>query len=621
MVLSFSSSAQNSRPSFQSIKDSKTYLHSDSLDIKNDSITRPSQDNAKTIYKNIEGFSKKNKVYKEIFRSIFVNIPSPPSNEIIVESSNAFKVFSGYSIASVKIIQLNVFDKGFDESIDYRKYKLPPKGFSRIHINTSQKILKRYILFNAGDTINPNLVAQNSKLLRALPYLQNAFIQLHAINDHTVEVLVVTKDQISWDFVPIYLSPEKWRFRVRNSNIAGFGSEFSNNYLIDNKQKNKLVKNDLSLKIKNIAGTFINAQMGYELSNDYNAFNFGLSRSFIPYKTNWAGGFQVNHYKQLEEFGLSNENKSSTYTKHNYSDYWIGRQIEINKKKHFIFKSPLWLIPSVRFSQLKYSDRPYSSFSNYNFNNYFMILSSISASTKTYYKINYVNEFGKAEDIQQGFMVKFTGGYQKKENLERSYWGSSYAFRKKTRLNGLYYLLLDMGTFVHNQSLSQSTLKAKASYLFPLIHFSQQKLRNSFWIDYTIIKNRNDGARIYLENPDNTSRVILSDLYGTQKLIGHIESNLFTSLNLYGFKVSCFAAFEFGYIGFEKSLFKRDMVSALSLGIRIKNDFLIFNTIQFRFTFYSENLKDYIHTNFDVNEMNQLRFDDFSTGKPGVISY
>lgn len=621
MVLSFTSKAQNYNTPYQSILNQYSVTHTDSLNIKKDSNQINSQTDAIDIYRNIEGISKRNKIYKEIFKSLFRTVQTNPSKEIIIESSNAFEAFSGYSIASIKIIQLNVFDKSFDETINYSQYTIPPKGFSKIHVNTAKKVIKRNILFQIGDTINPNLMAQNSKMLRDLPYLQNALIQLHPNKNNSIDVIVITKDQIAWDFVPIYLSPEKWRFRVRNNNIAGFGSEFSNNYLIDNKQKNKLVMNDLTLNIKNIGGTFINAQMGYELSKDYNSYNLGLSRPFIPYKTNWAGGIKLNKFKQLEEFGLANDIKSTTYTKHNYSDYWIGRQFEINKNKNFIFNSPLWLIPSLRYSQLNYSDRPYSTFSNYNFNNYFMILSSISASTKKYYKINYVNEFGKTEDIQQGFMVKFIGGYQKKESLERSYWGSSFAFRKKTPLNGIYYLLLDMGTFVHNQSFSQSTIKAKASFLFPLIHLSKQKIRNLFWVDYTIIKNRNDGARIYLENPDNTNRVILSNLYGTQKLLGHMESNLFTSLNLYGFNVSCFAAFEFGYIGFEKSLFNKEMVSALSIGVRIKNDFLIFNTIQFRFTFYSENLRDYVHTNFDVNEMNNLRFDDFSSGKPNVISY
>lgn len=595
---------------------------SDSLNTPTDTLINPSdsskvirQKKANAIYEKIKAFRKRNRIYNELFHAVFRNVETAPKKGEIIESISSYKAYSGKIVNTINIVQLNVFDKTFDENRNYSNYKSPPKGYSKIHVNTLKKVIKKNIMFNVSDTINPVLIVRNSKHLRDLPYIQDAIIQLYEKGKDSVDVYVVTQDRFPWDIIPSYLNFDKWRFRLRNNNIGGLGSDFNNTYLLDNNEEEKLIMSSVSTNINNIRGSFINGTIGYDIAKDFNTYYAGLSRPFIPFKVNWGGGANFNLYKQLEKYTQNDSLLSHSYTMRKYSDFWIGRQFQINKNKGFLFNSPLWLTPAIRFSNLSYIEEPFTN------KNYNMLMWSIGASSQKYYKLRYVNEFGRTEYIQQGIMAKLTGGYQFMKDVERNYGGVSFGYRRKTLRNGLCFLLFEFGTYFNKNTYSQGTLKSKISYMMPLINLGREKLRNSIWIEYTMVSNRTSGDFIYIENPDISHRVILSDLYGTQKLLAHIESNLFSSIDFYGFKVSAFAALEFGYIGFKDDLFNSNMVKALSLGFRVRNDFLIFNTMQFRFTFYSKNLSPYINTNFDVNEMSRLRHDDLSVGKPSTISY
>lgn len=614
MVLSFAKTS-----SAVSIIDTQNNNHSeDSTVVQKDSLKTYKTE---ALYEKIRALFLRNRIYEQAFYSVFKNIQTYENKGVIIESTNPFKAYTGKVIRHINFVQLDVFGSSIEDSMSIQDTKQAKSIYNKFHINTSKKVLRNNLFFAENDTINPDLIARNAKVIRDLPFMQDAIIKVFQINSDSVDVTIVTKDRFPWDIVPIYLRADKWRFRLRNNNIGGIGSEFNNSYIIDNSQKEKVIISQLALNFNNIGGSFINSSLGYEASNESNSYFVQFNRPLIPYKVNWAGGLSIDLNQQIQNFLISDTLLQKTNTKRNYSDVWIARQFQINQHKDFIFDAPLWLIPSVRFSHLKYFERPAGTLTEFQFKNYYLFLGSIGLTSQTYYRLKYVNEFGKTEDIQQGLMAKLTGGYQIMENLERAYIGLSAAYRKKNRQNGLYYFSADFGSYLRNTSYSQGVLKAKASYLFPLIDLGKEKLRYLFWMDYTLGLGRIDGEVIFLKSQDAINRVILSDLYGTQKLIGHFEGNLFTSIQFYGFKVSTFGAVEFGYIGYNEGLFKRPMVSALSVGLRIRNDYLIFKTIQIRVTFYSDNLSKYVRSNFDVNEMNRLEFEDFSVGRPSVTSF
>jgi hypothetical protein len=539
----------------------------------------------------------------------------------IENSTNPFEPFEGMTIRNIELVQVDVFGSMIEDTIDYSQLKKKRLTINALHVNTAGRVIRKNIIFKTGDKLNPYVLSQNAKLLRDLSFLRDARIQVRIVDDNIVDVYVVTQDHFPWDVIPVYLQPEKWRFRLRNNNVGGLGGEFNNTYLFDTERKNKLEMTNMSLRYNNIGGSFINSDLAYEFGSDYTTYYAKFNRPFIPYKVNWGGGLTYSLNSQNRTVRENDGTRVYAKFRQNYYDLWLGRQMGVPTQKALGHSAPVWLIPSARYSRIDYIDRPDVKLPEFSLRSYHLFLASVGISSQKYLRLRYVNEYGRVEDVQKGFMAKATGGYQIVEGKDRAYAGLKLGYRNKDSKNGLYYFMVEAGSFIHLKRYTQAALHLKASYMFPLLDLGRQKIRPIFWVDYTLGLNREEGERVFLENPDATNRVILSDLYGTQKLLAHAESNVFTSIDFYGFRVSTFTAVEFGFIDNSEHLFQTPLIGAFSLGLRVKNDFLIFNTIQFRFTFYSNNLSDYINTSFDVNEMNRLRFDNFSIGKPFVIGY
>ncbi len=65
------------------------------------------------------------------------------------------------------------------------------------HVNTNEKIIRKNLLFAAGDTISPLILSDNERILRQLPYIDDARIIVVPVSDEEADIIVVTKDVYS----------------------------------------------------------------------------------------------------------------------------------------------------------------------------------------------------------------------------------------------------------------------------------------------------------------------------------------------------------------------------------------------------------------------------------------
>jgi hypothetical protein len=63
------------------------------------------------------------------------------------------------------------------------------------------------------------------------------------------------------------------------------------------------------------------------------------------------------------------------------------------------------------------------------------------------------------------------------------------------------------------------------------------------------------------------------------------------------------------------------MYSGLGIGIRIKNENLVFNTFQLRFAFYPLEPERSNRFSVDVSDVPSASFSDFTVKQPQVISF
>ena len=604
--------------SFVIINDSVLKVKADTLLIKNDTtMVFTSKDSR--FYSKLQQFAYKNKITKKLYNAAFVSY----SNTVIKDeqefkSTDQYLASSGKIIRKIEIKNLRIFGPPLIESVNYDSCLT--KDENKFHINTSDKVIYSNLLFREGDTVNPSIFAENGKLLRDLPYIQNATIQIYDVSKDSVDILVVVKDVFEWAVYPIIISANKWRLRVKNVNVLGLGHEFNNMFSFDESESPVFKWTYSSYKINNIGHSFIDCKLSYEKLDEGIDYRADITRSFIPYKVNWGGGILFLKRERDITYSVNDSTSAPWNLRFNQKDVWIGRQFPLKwlKTKD---KYPVWFVPAIRFINTYYANRPEIPDSSLSMKNKTDILGSISFSKQEYYRVNYFNEFGKTEDFPYGFLLKITGGYSIGELSDRTYAGIEIAYGGKLKKSGLYYLSAEYGTYFLNDEIQQEIIHAKLTYTPPLISFKKYLMRNMLKIDYIIGKNMQPGQEIYLNNEYGIKGLKTDELTGQQRFYLNLESNLFSPINLLGFRMSFFGVANIGFIGGYKGIFSYPMYGGYGLGIRVKNDYLVFGTFQLSFTYFPNSPGDAKNFILDLFEMPDHKFDNFDIGAPAYIEF
>ena len=121
----------------------------------------------------------------------------------------------------------------------------------------------------------------------------------------------------------------------------------------------------------------------------------------------------------------------------------------------------------------------------------------------------------------------------------------------------------------------------------------------------------------YDYSPRDLSR---KNLFGTKRLLVKSETVLFSSLHTYGFQFAFFTFADAAWLG-DDAIFKNDFFSSVGLGVRIKNERLIFRTIQLRIAipFYKNGIYrgDYVH----LSQEPKLRLPHLRPTAPQILPF
>ena len=98
--------------------------------------------------------------------------------------------------------------------------------------------------------------------------------------------------------------------------------------------------------------------------------------------------------------------------------------------------------------------------------------------------------------------------------------------------------------------------------------------------------NRMDGYRESFGFEDNAElRGLGEEIYGNNRLVVNSETVVFTPWHLYQFRFALYGFADLGILGYNGNLFKNGFYSTIGIGVRIKNEHLIFRTINIRLGF------------------------------------
>jgi len=162
----------------------------------------------------------------------------------------------------------------------------------------------------------------------------------------------------------------------------------------------------------------------------------------------------------------------------------------------------------------------------------------------------------------------------------------------------------------------------KMEYFSNLLPLGKNRIRNFITVNYTRGFDRNLDERLFLDGQDGFAGFRNDSVVGTQRVTLNLESVLFSSMNVYNFKFAFFAFSDFSFLaGTNEFIRKGAFLSELGIGVRLRNENLLFKTFQIRIGFYP-NAPQYSKTpNIILSGEQLLQPHNFDPGPPSIIQY
>ena len=441
------------------------------------------------------------------------------------------------------------------------------------------------------------------------------------LESDTVDVYVIVQDV--WSITPgAGFSPgaaPATDINIRDVNFFGLGQDFYNTVKLKKTLPEKY--NFTSVyTINNLYRTQSLAQLFYRFENGETRYGVGINREFISSAIKFAGVLNYTSYnndKYVLQYNILNPDSISTPLRYNYQDVWIGYANRPSKKSDF--GSDRFVI-GARVQRTQYTNRPITRLKNQFLNNNFYLF-NLGYVERTFFKDNYIFRLGRTEDIPEGTLVVLTTGYQYGENLRRPYYGILSTWSRYVKKAGYFYASAGIGAFRSNKFWEEGSYYAKGLYYTPLIRLGTWKLRNFISVRGTHAIKQQPGVFTDV-NSDNGLRALNSILLkGTDKLAINIENDFFPDFNFIGFRMGFIIFTDLAWIGNQEKLFdKSNFFQGYGIGLRIRNENLVFSMFQFLFGIYpgaerldQNNLHFFDRTKYFYN------YDDLGISRPSVI--
>lgn len=520
------------------------------------------------------------------------------------KSEEAFLPYEGKIIRQITIQPLH-FYKTILDTTKILKNKFIQFGES-LHTDTREQTVKNNLFIKEGKPLNPYRVADNERYLRDLNFIKDSRIFVVPLDDDSdsVDLLVMTRDVFSLGASLDPSSTTSANWLLQEANFLGTGLRFAYTGIYDSDRSPKL-GSEYSIRQNSIQGSFIDGTVGY--TNINNARSLGnenesavylrLDRPlFMPY-ARWAGGVEWSR-------NWSNNTSlkpDSLFARYIYSiqDYWGGVTFGEARSSESEIENRIRKFLSVRVLDQHFIKNPNIALNprdNLLYSNRVLALAQFTIFRQDYYKTKYIFGFGRTEDVPYGYSISLTTGWERQFGLERPYSGTE--IRKTFTKNGnIISLDAQLGGYFRNKDVEDMSLKFTANYFTKLYDFTAYKVRNSVEVSLGKFFRRSIKNPLDINNENGIQGFRADSLAGDSRLRARFQAIVFTNWKLIGFNFAVVPQLDLAVLAQRnETLFSGSLFQGYSLGLRTRNENLIFNTVEMRGYFFPstvENVNQY----------------------------
>ena len=556
--------------------------------------------------------ASKTLVTRKLYDFIIIDRDPVTAKEISGSSEEKFVKSSGLKVRNIEIKRLNVFGSNINTP-DFFDPNKTEKLLNKTHFNTNELIIRKNLIFKPGDTISPITLSDNERYLRELPFIDDARILVVPVSDSLADVIVITKDIYSIGAKASLSGVGKGKVSVFEKNIFGMGHEFGFDvpWNVDSTNSPGF---GVNYKVNNLGRTFTDLGLFFHDGLGKKFYGIDIGRRLISSTTKYAGNITLRRTITLEDLDSLPEPQP---VKCNLQDYWLLRSFLIDNK------SVTRLIVGARYTNNNVFQHPYIHPDSYHYlQQYRLFLGSVSYSVQRFYKASLIYGYGRTEDIPHGLLLNITAGREFNEFKNRYYTGASVSLGESVDRLGYLYSSASFGTFIHHNKTEQGILSFRANFISNLLHKGRYRIRNFINAEYTRGFDRYSDESLTLIRDDGFSGFRNDSICNTQRIAFNVETVLFSPVDFYGFRFALFGFADAGFLfGTNQFVTRGEFVSAIGLGLRVRNDNLILNTFQVRLGFFP-NVPPYsVTTPLMVSGEQMLKPYNFEPGQPSIVRF
>lgn len=562
------------------------------------------------------------KIAKELIDAVTRKQPLD-LNKKNVKSEDPFLRHQGKIIRNIYIRRITFERSIYDTTKSIRN--TITRIADKLHKDTRAGVIRNNLFFRENRPLNPYRLADNERYLRDLDFILDSKIRVIPIRGtkDSVDVEVVTRDIFSLGARARVRGIDRFSLGVYDANLFGMGQRVQGEVLVD-REREPLIGKDFRFTQSSIAGTLINLSAGYtELDNargageenEY-AFFVRLSRPLVSPYSRFAGEIELSQNWSVNVFGVA-DSLFRLY-RYNSMDYWAGYNIGIqnnmnDRSRHFV---------ALRYSHQHFSRRPDQEFQRerliYNDNRF--LLGEISFYNQNFYKTSYVFGFGRTEDIPYGQTITLTAGWTEDIGRRRFYAGAS-AVKRIVRPSGRFYdVEAGAGSFFTGDRTEDGVMFIRGQFYSKLYDVKKSKVRHQFGGGYARAFNNKVRELLTLNNELRGFRA--DSLFGFQRVSLRSETTVFTKFQFLGFRFAPFLSLEGAYL--QQKMPRRPEGTfywGSTGGVRIRNENLIFGTVEFRAFWYPKTVPGVDPLSFKVTTNVRIKYSGSFVSPPDFVRF
>lgn len=547
----------------------------DSVANKSDSI----------IYQ-VKAFAEKDNIFSKLLRNFLVIERKTESKESKSHSDKTFDEYEGRYIRNINISVLDVFGSSINNP-QKRERSWFEKAGNKVHKNTKEWVIRQRLLFKPGDELEPLRISETERILRQYKNTYDARIIVKRIpsTKDSVDLFVLVQDV--WSITgsgSANLGRPSGMLRLVDVNFLGLGNELSGQILYDKKDS---VQWHYTLEYTNynILKTFAVGNVYYK--NLPHALNYGLgiNKEFFSPTVKWAGGLNINWLENKEFIYDQDSSVLNSPFSNNQQDLWLGYGTNFGSRTTRKREVNYYL--AGRILNTNFTKFPSDSLLRSGYQDYTIYLASIGYVYRRFIKDNFIFGLGRTEDIPVGKTLMFTIGYENGFLFKRPYYGVRGGISQYFNKIGYLSTTLEWGSFRNSNQWQDKVISAEILFYSKLIQLDTWRWRNFIWNRITYGYNTAPGKVLNINQREGIRGFNGNYVFGNKKYVVNYESVFYTPFNILGFRTAFMIFADFAFIGKNQDpLFRGKFYQAYGLGLRFRNEHLIFRTIQLTLGYY-----------------------------------